>query len=316
MKEELKKIEEMLKENKLDEALEMMNELIEKEGPNKELLMKRSVILFRLGRKKEALNDVNKAREIDPNDVKVLRGLIDLNAAMGNFDDAKRVLDELEKKAPLEKGVYERKKSLAQIEIVKKESDEYYIKLDNAKKHIKNDELYTAERIFETVSERKDGAYYETGCLLYRKRGMPHRVIELGEDGLKRELLNPRTMRILALSYLDVGRFKDAEKIIDSISEETMGTLMDKSYIKMMNMKYDEAEKILKKMIQINPGEVNLYIRMGDLMARKEGLESALEWYEKALKVNPAESEVYERIANIKGILLKDRALEDRKAFR
>ena len=225
------------------------------------------------------------------------------------------MLGELKKIDPTDKVVYEREKALTEIELAIKKSDPDLIKLEEVHKHLKKDEIITAEMIFKEVS-KKNSDYYEMGCLIYRKKGMLNKVIELGEEAINRGDASDRTKRLLALSYIDKGEYERGKEILDDIKEVNTGVLLDRSYVRVLMGKWKEAKEILEELVSKNKSDAQIYIRMGDVVARLEGVEAALKWYEKAIQINPMEMEAYERVANAKGILLNNRSEIDNKAFR
>jgi tetratricopeptide (TPR) repeat protein len=349
VKEILEKVALLRKERKIDDALDMINKCDEKSldveivraelyaekgdyrnavsildgaiskyGPNKQLYMKRSVFRFKLDDRKGALEDIMSAHEIDPNDINVRKGLIDVNASLGNYEEALRILENTNFNG-IDTGMLERKKNLLRLIQLKKEVDKYNFMLDCVRASIKDEHLLIAKELFEAIDERRDAEYYETGCVLYRKLGMPYRVIELAEEAISKKKTNEKLLRTLAFAYMDIHKFNEAVHVFEELlktrkDDPNLHADMALGYLNIGELK--KALKHIDTAIKIDPYRDTYYIRKGDITARIEGLESALKMYEKAISLNPMSEEAIERKETVLSILYGKASERDKGLFR
>ena len=81
--------------------------------------------------------------------------------------------------------------------------------------------------------------------------------------------------------------------------------------MKMLAGELEEAERDIDKAIEMNPRKEVLFIRKGDIVARRRGLEEAIDYYRKAVDINPLNHEAHERLENVYSILYKGKGVQD-----
>lgn len=82
------------------EKLEVLDIRLERHPKDSQALADRAGVLLNLGRAKEALADINKAVEIDPNNVDYRLRQADIHFACGDVENSYKALSEAEKLAP------------------------------------------------------------------------------------------------------------------------------------------------------------------------------------------------------------------------
>lgn len=307
-----------MKKSEYEKILKLLNKMLEKEV-SKELLMKRSVIYFKLNRKEDALNDILKAREIDKNDLSVIKGLIDVNASLGNYEDAMKEIEVIEKMNEVDQGIKERKGNLLKLMKLKAESDKYNFLIDAVRENIKNDRLLVAKSLFAKISEKRDAEYYETACVLYKKLGQPHEAVKFGEEALQKKLFNNKVLRAYAFALMDLHKFELAVEVFTRMLEKDNNdprTFADRAVAEINIGDYESALDDIDKAIHIDPMRDIFYIRKGDIIARVHGIKKSIEYYNKAIKINPLNMEAYERKENAESILNRGANEYDKKLFR
>jgi len=79
----------------------------------------------------------------------------------------------------------------------------------------------------------------------------------------------------------------------------------------------DKALEYINKSIEMMPNKDILYIRKGDIVARVNGIESAIKEYERAIELNPLNKEAYERKDNAISIIYRNaKKMEEKNIFR
>lgn len=311
---------------KVEEAVKVMDKIVKK-NENKKNLLKRSVLLFKMNEKIKALEDVEKAYEMDKNDPNAIKGIIDLNASLGNYEKSLNVLEDLSKNPNFnDANLHERRKNLINMIKTREESDSYLYMMGIIKSLSKNDDkIFIAQKMFEQMTEKNDEKYYEIGAMIYRKLNNTEKIIELCEEAIKRgkEYTNEKTYKALAFSYVDRGKLKEAVKIYKEMikkfpeDKELFGAYADMSFAYYNLEDNENALKNINKAIEIMPTKDILYVRRGDIIARVKGIEKAIKDYERAIELNPMNKEAYERKENAIAIMYrKGKRIEEKGIFR
>jgi tetratricopeptide (TPR) repeat protein len=311
---------------KIEEAVKVMDEIISKNEDKKNLL-KRSVLLFKMNNKVKALEDVEKAYEMDRNDPNAIKGIIDVNASLGNYEKSLNILEDLSKNPNFnDTNLHERRKNLINMIKVREESDSYLYTMGIIKALLKNDDkIFIVQKMFEQVNEKNDEKYYELGALIYRKLNNSKKIMEICEEAIKRgeDFTNEKTYKALAFAYVDQGKLEDAIKIYEKIikkypkDKDLFGIYADMSFAYYNIDKNDKALEVINKAIKLMPNRDILYIRRGDVVARVKGVEVAIKDYEKAIELNPMNKEAYERLENATSIMYrKGKKIEGKGIFR
>ncbi|MEM3364488.1 MAG: tetratricopeptide repeat protein [Candidatus Micrarchaeia archaeon] len=302
-----------------ERAVKVMDELIKANPKNKTYYMKRSVFRFKLDDRQGALKDVIKAREIDSKDISIVKALVDVNASLGNYTEALEALNLIQNQNMIDSGVHERRKNLLGLIRLKEESDIYNFLLDSVKANAKDDMLLIASSLFEKITERRNADYYEVGCGLYRKMGMPHKAVQLGEEAEKENKTNDRVRRMLAFAYMDLHKFDKAIKLLEGIakrSKDDPAVFADLAVAKLNGGDPAGALKAIDNAIKIDPYREMFYLHKGDIIARLESVQHAVRWYEKAIALNPLNQDAHDRKENAEAVLYRHAKKSDEKIFR
>lgn len=309
-----------------EKAIEEMNKVIEKEL-NKKNLLKRSILLFKINEKVKALEDVEKAYEMDRNDPNAIKGIIDVNASLGNYEKSLEFVEELGKNPNFnDTNLHERRRNLINMIKMREESNSYLYLIGIVKSLAKNeDKIYIAQKMFEQLQEKDDDKYYETGAFIYRKLNDTKKIMELCEEALERgeKFINDKIYKALAFSYVDQGELKKAIKTYKELlkkypkDKDNYGIYADLSFAYYNLEENDKALENINKAIEMMPNKDILYIRKGDIVARVNGIESAIKEYERAIELNPLNKEAYERKDNAIAIMYRNaKKVQEKNIFR
>ncbi|MCX8200127.1 MAG: tetratricopeptide repeat protein [Candidatus Micrarchaeota archaeon] len=302
-----------------ERAVKVMDELIKSNPKNKAYYMKRSVFRFKLDDRKGALNDVVKARELDSKDASIVKALVDVNASLGNYDGALEALNQIESLNMVDSSVHERKKNLLHLIRLKEESDPYNFMLDAVRANTKEDMLLVAAEMFRKVKEKRNADYYEIGCALYRKLGMPYKAVELGEEAVKCGKANDKMLRTLAFAYMDTHKFEKAIELLEEISKRSKddpGIYADLAVARLNGGDPKGALREIDKAIKLDPYREVFYMHKGDIIARVEGVQHAIKFYEKAIALNPLNQDAHDRKENAEAVIYRHAKKSDEKIFR
>ncbi|MEM0438299.1 MAG: tetratricopeptide repeat protein, partial [Candidatus Micrarchaeia archaeon] len=199
------------------------------------------------------------------------------------------------------------------------ESDAYNVFLDGARENAKDDNLLVAKRLIEMCPEKRGVEYYETACNIYRKLGMAHETVRAAQEAEARGLINTKVLRAHAFALMDLQRSEDAVKVFDraiASDGDDANLYADRAVAKMNTGDWEGALKDIDTALKINPHKDVFYIRKGDIVARIEGIEKALQFYKQALKENPLNMEAHERKDSAEAIIYKKMGEGDRALFR
>lgn len=105
----------------------------------------------------------------------------------------------------------------------------------------------------------------------------------------------------LANQYFANGEYEKAGTLFEQLLETNSGNeFVVNRYVEcMINLeKYDDGEKVLKKLIKKNPNSGNLFVQYGNLKERQGKLAEANEQYEKAVETVAPDYNAIFRLAN------------------
>ena len=89
-------------------------------------------------------------------------------------------------------------------------------------------------------------------------------------------------------TFIQSGSEADSSSLYESMEKQSEAAkLVDKSVILINAGKYNEAEKVLKEAIDINPYNATAHANMGGVFHRQRRLKEAVPWLEKAIELNP-----------------------------
>lgn len=252
------------------EKLELLDLKIERSPKDAGLLAKRARVLLNLNRPKEALFDIGKAVDIDPDKVDYRLLEADIYFANGDIKNSYRALGEAERLEPKSKEVqlkmgeityYSRDydRSLQHLTRVTEQEPDNLTALF-MKGFIYKEKGDTAEavvllrRVCDIYPEYEP-AFEELG-VLYASRHNPM-ALEYLSTAMRLEPSNTNVLYALAMYYQDLEQ-------------------------------YDEAERFYHQMLDINPASADAWHNLGYLELTVYGdYERASEYFNKALEANP-----------------------------
>jgi tetratricopeptide (TPR) repeat protein len=106
---------------------------------------------------------------------------------------------------------------------------------------------------------------------------------------------NIREQEKLAMQYFEQGEFEKANALFDELYDHQPETWFLQYYKSLLAVKdYTKAEKITRKQLKQNRGNLNLYILLGKIYGLQKDSKKATEYYEKAIKeLNPIQPYIF-----------------------
>lgn len=146
--------------------------------------------------------------------------------------------------------------------------------------------------IFEKLIESDNGKmcaeyYFNIGYIKTSQEKYPE-AIDAFKKATQIDHLFAKAYKALGHVYTKIGKHEEAEKYMQKAAD---------IYISKSNV--DDAEAILKEILQITPDTINVYNSLGVLYRRRGDLPSAMRQYEKALKIHPDEPFIYYNIGRL-----------------
>ena len=253
------------------EKLELLDLKIERSPKDASLLAKRAQVLLNLNRSKEALFDIGKAVDIDPDKVDFRLLEADIYFANGDIKNSYHALSEAEQLAPKSKDVqlkmgeitfYSRDydRSLQHLtKVTEQEPDNrtaLFMKGFIYKEKGDTAEAVTLLRRVCDIYPDYSPAFEELG-ILYASRQNPM-ALEYLSTAMRLEPANTNVLYALAMYYQDLEQ-------------------------------YDEAEKIYHQMLDINPNSADAWHNLGHIEMTVYGdFSRAIEYFDKALEADPS----------------------------
>lgn len=252
------------------EKLELLDLKIERSPKDADLHAKRARILLNLNRSKEALFDIGKAVDLDPDEAEYRLLEADIYFANGDVKRSYQALSEAERLAPKSKDV-----QLKMGEIT------YYSRdYDRSLQHLTK--VTDMEPDNRTALFMKGFIYKETGDTAEAVRTL-RRVCDIYPDyePAFEELgvLYASRQNPMALEYLST-----AMRLEPSNTNVLYAMAMYHQDLE----QYDEAEKYYHQMLDINPNSADAWHNLGYLEMTVYGdFERAVDYFDKAIEANP-----------------------------
>jgi tetratricopeptide (TPR) repeat protein len=155
--------------------------------------------------------------------------------------------------------------------------------LEEGLKLIETKKPEEALAVFEKMVEQGETAemYYNIGYIK-TSQGKYGEAIVAFRKATQLDRLFAKAYEAMGRAYQKMGRKAEAEKALQRAAD-----------IYMSKEKVEDAEDILKEIMEINPDSVNIYNSLGVLSRRKGEFENALKHYQKALKIHPNSYQIY-----------------------
>ena len=252
------------------EKLEMLDIRIEKHPKDADAYADRAAVLFNLGRQKEALIDINKAVELDGNNVDYRLRQADLYFASGDVENSYKALTEAEKLSP--------------------ESNEVQLKMGEVTFYSRDYDR--SLRCLTNVTEREPDnqtALFMKG-FIYKEKGdttsavtLLRRVCDLYPD------YEP-AFEELGILYSSVNNPLAAEYLSTAIRLQPNNTnaLYALAMYHQDNKQMDEAEALYRKILDINENSADAWHNLGYIeLTYYSDYERAIEYFDRALAADP-----------------------------
>jgi len=160
---------------------------------------------------------------------------------------------------------------------------------------LKKDVEMKNNKIIKAIKIRPEEGVY------YTKLGQTF-LMMLDEERKTGEKIDAQKMEILkknTIGYVEKG----ARLMTNDVkTQRFLATIYEMTGIEDV----EKVRKIYENIIELDPNNIQYYVKMGDLYLleskkdnKDEKLTKALEWYKKALNIQPRESAVYDRIATV-----------------
>ncbi|MFH0730126.1 MAG: tetratricopeptide repeat protein [Pseudomonadota bacterium] len=149
--------------------------------------------------------------------------------------------------------------------------------LEEGLKLVESKKPEEALKVFEKLVEQGETAemYYNIGYIK-TSQGKYGEAIAAFRKATQLDRLFAKAYEAMGRVYQKLGRKAEAEKALQKAAD-----------IYMSKEKVEDAEDILKEIMEINPDSVNIYNSLGVLSRRKGEFENALKHYQKALRIHP-----------------------------
>jgi len=262
----------------------------------------RAFAMLRLGRQKDALNDVEKAISISPNEVKLYDLLSNIYVSMNMFKEALNILDKASAIFPGHPMIIKKKKEV--VDLSKIVIDPYKSLIDAASKYMKDKEPRIALDILDRTKNYKqtDEVYgmmarcyweiedYEKGYKVIDN------AIKLCDDKKKKA----EYLWVKAKFSNALNKKKEAIKLCRQALklDDKPQYYYDLSFYLMIERKNNDALKQINKAIKVQPYNPHNYIRKGDILSHLHKMDKAIEMYDKAIELDPLLKSAYERKQN------------------
>ena len=262
------------------EKLEILDRQIEKHPNDAALLAQRARVLLNMGKSKEASYDINKAVKTEPDNDKYLMLQADIFLANGDVSNSYTALSNAEKIAPDSK----------EVQLKMGELTFYNHDYDRSLKHLTN--VTDKDPNNRTALFMKGFIYKEKGdtasaVTLLRKVCDIYPEYEPAFEELG--VLYATHHDPMAVEYLSTAL---------SLEPSNTNAMYALAMFYQETEKYDEAEKLYRQMLDINPNSADALNNLGWL--EKEVYndhERALEYFQKALEADPSHEAASQNVA-------------------
>ncbi len=161
--------------------------------------------------------------------------------------------------------------------------------LEKGMKLIEGRNYGKALKVFSKLTEQGENAeyYYNIGYIKTAQEEYGE-AIEAFKKATQLDRLFAKAFEAMGRAYKEIGDPEGAEKYLQKAADIYMTKENDQ-----------DAEEILKEIMQINPETANVYNSLGVLYRKKGDLKSSLGHYTKALNVHPNEPYIYYNIGRL-----------------
>lgn len=253
------------------EKLEVLDFKLEKHPNDHASLYERSQVLFRLGRVKEASVDINKAVDLEPDNVDYRLQQADMYFAGGNVEDSYKALTEAEKLAPESKDV---QLKMGEVMFYSRDYDR---------------SLKCLTKVTESEPDNQTALFMKG--YIYKEKGdtanavtLLRRVCDLYPDyepafeelGILYSIRN----NPLAAEYLNTAI---------TLQPNNTNALYALAMYHQQNENMDQAEVLYRRMLDINENSADALHNLGYIeLTHYHDYQRALEYFDRALEADPS----------------------------
>ena len=271
-----------LQTDEVEKADKLFSEGLKKFPGNDVLLGNYALVAIKKKNYDKAIKDLERVWGHNKDNVQVGLQLAKLYRVKYRIDDAFNIYESLLKKYPKEKAIYN--EMLEYYTVINDQENRRKV-LERMERAFPKDEKITLEKIKTYVKEEKDSlAIYH-----YREYINTH----------------PKDFNVyfdLVNLYEKEKNFKDAKDIL--LLGNTLGLNSEEYYLRLGKLNEEEnntlaAKNIYKEMSSLYPNNFLSYFRIGNIFFNKNKLDSALVYYNLALKVDNKQPFVLSKIAKL-----------------
>ncbi len=284
------------------QALKDYDNAIKKDKTSAFLYSNKAFVYFRMQDWKNTINEMNNAIENNSN----VPEFYDLRAKAKMLNgDTKESIEDIDQAInlnPTQTKFYEKKKELETIIQLKEETANTAETLfEHAREHFKKKEFYTAKALIEQAIKIKEtGEFYE---LL----GMCETSLNELKDGLKylekSKKLDPKkdsVYRNIGKTLMGLGGLDNHKKALNEYDQAIKLDpkniwYFERSYVYLRLGEHKKAMQDIDIALKNDPNNAIFLIRKGDTYAYSGNIDKALKYYDKALKIDPLNKEIYDK---------------------
>ncbi|MCC7552348.1 tetratricopeptide repeat protein [Candidatus Micrarchaeota archaeon] len=287
---------------KYKESLKDYDEAIKREKNSAFLYSNKAFVYFRMQDWKNTILELNNAIKKNPTIPEFYELRAKANMLNNNTKESLEDIEEAIKLAPTQEKFYEKKKEIINIIQLKTETDNIAENIfENAREHFKKKEFYTAAALLQkAISIKETGEFYEL-------IGICKNNLNNFEEGLKdlekAKKLDPKKdsiYRNIAKTLLSLGGMTNYKK---SLKEYDTAIKLDpkpiwyfeRSYVYIRLQENKKALEDINITLKFDPNNPMFLTRKGDIYAYSGNIDKAIEYYDKALVIDPLNKEIYDK---------------------
>ncbi len=243
----------------------------------------------------QALTQVESMRQRSPEDFDLLYTQAEVHMRAGNYPQAQALLEEYINVQMQRRKSINDKASNA----IADASDARLLMVQIAEKQNRLDDAIAQLDLIDDVSLRFQAQIHK--AVLQARQGRLAQAKSTIE-ALKPQQHHQRTVAALTLAgiHRDAGRTDDAVQILrdaDAAMPDTAEIKYDLAMLYERQGKYDEFEALLRRVIELDPGNANAYNSLGYTYAdRNVRLDEAQQLLERALELDPANAYILDSV--------------------
>ena len=300
----IKKVRDLIKEKKVNQAKEKLEKVIKYYPKNAQALYLLGIINAELGAISKGIRLLQKAINLESDKAEYLYDLAVIMQSIGNKNEA---VSHYKKAIAINSNLFQAYYNIGNIYArqnkIQKSIDAYKKAISINPKFVSahnnlGNVLKANRQIAEALYMYQDAilinpnyvpAYNNIGLILH-EQGKSDKAIRLLKKALVRNSHCPKIANNLANAYQSTQRYKEAIKLYKRILEKNPKHVFAYNNLGLTYQKMGKNKKALscyKKILKIAPDFADIYNNMGNLYQRVGNLEEALKHYKQAIKKRP-----------------------------